>query len=146
MGGGPEAVTMNCIVWSPNLFPTAVSQDRFMSRGPGRRRGARPHRARDVGPRQARADHARPVDERQLQRRGSSRCATSWASPTRAEEACFRLEFLGEECWVDNVLVEVNAAQLGFFDGDWHTGMQATSAGTALGATRGPSGPAPRTL
>ncbi len=123
--GSIEAVTMNRIVLESNLFPTAVSQDRFMSL-----------EAQVAGTGLARIglvtwDPAKLVP---------SYTHGPWVSvssdavfhplrhlvqlPDRAEEACFRLEFLGEEMWVDNVLVDNNAAQLGFFDGDWHTGMQ----------------------
>ena len=39
-------------------------------------------------------------------------------------EAQFRLEFQGEgDIFVDNVLVDPNEAQLGYFDGDWEMGM-----------------------
>lgn len=43
----------------------------------------------------------------------------------RSREALFRLEFQGpyDECWVDNVMVDNNAAQLGYFDGNWFTGQ-----------------------
>lgn len=123
--GSIEAVTMNRIILESNLFPTAVSQDRFMSL-----------EAQVAGTGLARIglvtwDPAKLVP---------SYTHGPWVSvtgstvfhpirhlvqlPDRAEEACFRLEFLGEEVWVDNVLVDNNAAQLGFFDGDWHTGMQ----------------------
>lgn len=123
--GGIEAVTMNRIVLESNLFPTAVSQDRFMSL-----------EAQVAGEGLARIglvtwDPAKLVP---TYTHGPWMNVNSSAVfqplrhlvalPDRAEEACFRLEFLGEECWVDNVLVDNNAAQLGFFDGDWHTGMQ----------------------
>lgn len=41
-----------------------------------------------------------------------------------AHEAMFRLEFDGEgDVWVDNVLVEPNEAQAGYFDGEWEFGQ-----------------------
>ena len=38
--------------------------------------------------------------------------------------AAFRVEFTGGDFYVDNVLVDNNAAQLGYFDGNWHMGME----------------------
>lgn len=44
--------------------------------------------------------------------------------PENAHQALFRLEFQGAgDVWVDNVLVEPNEAQLGYFDGEWEFGQ-----------------------
>jgi len=45
------------------------------------------------------------------------------AAPDGAWEAQFRLEFDGDDCWVDNVLADPNEAQGGYFDGDWPLGQ-----------------------
>lgn len=45
-------------------------------------------------------------------------------SPEDTSQAMFRLEFEGTgDVWVDNVLVEPNEAQAGYFDGDWEFGQ-----------------------
>lgn len=45
-------------------------------------------------------------------------------APEYIHEGQFRLEFLGEgDVWVDNVLVEPNEAQHGYFDGEWEFGQ-----------------------
>ena len=45
-------------------------------------------------------------------------------NPETYRAAQFRLEFQGEgDIFVDNVLVDPNEAQLGYFDGDWEMGM-----------------------
>ena len=43
--------------------------------------------------------------------------------PDRSYFAAFRLEYEGALCFLDNVLVDNNAAQLGYFDGDWYDGI-----------------------
>jgi hypothetical protein len=44
--------------------------------------------------------------------------------PDRATFSCFRFEYQGSVCYLDNVLVDNNAAQLGYFDGDWYDGIE----------------------